>query len=893
VETLLCKVERPAASVTRIGSPYPADPSAPLGHTWVLDDRIGVDVTGLAWSPSGRQLDCRGCGFTGEVPGLLSIPVPGLAEPLLAVSCPRCASVDLRPEIFDSDPTDESVDVYLEVGAGIEVIAELVDSLGPGGGARLLDVGSGFGFGVDYAVHERGWSAVGVEPSVAGARGARELGLDIRTGYFGPGWSSERFTAILSSEVLEHVPDPRAFVRALAEHLEPDGQVVLTTPDPLVVDPASPEADVHSVVSGGYHFALYSREAVAEMFRDAGFTAVRIDRIGLSHRVRARLDGAEPLDGNHTSGVARASYLARRARGATGSLALGLTTRALRRAVAAGEWTTARRYRRLVRREFRRRYRVDPTRVGSVDRLLDAGGLPGALGGAVFALGMIELLDGSAVRAARYFERSIRVLAARQKLSMSDADSSDILEQSRFHRVLALARTAPATAASEAMTELTPSTDDGRVAAHLARVYVELVARGALAEVEGLERQVAVSAPLLAASGEAEQAIAGRDALFSIGVRHLQIGEPERARPWLERARASAVSGPHPSPGLAHAIDSALAAAPPAMAELSHYLDVYWCDPHGAYLEGWIHADGDPGAALHVVRADTAILASRHDREDLVQYWPDTPEVRRSGFRVHVPGPPLPALEFVLTTPAGEKRLTLEMPDHRRPVADADPTPEDVRARLTAIAASAPAGPVLSIGARTHEAEPPTTALVDFGDRPLVGLDIHPGFHVDIVGDAHRLSELVDAGTYSIVYSASLLEHVAAPWLVAAEIARALPIGGIALHVAPWLWPTHSQPNDFWRFSDAGLRRLFGPDLGFEFLDGGGVFPAAAIPTPAWRSINPGLATFTTPTTTWIAVRKIDDRANSIAWPYAETEGREVAERYPLDGLARDIWESE
>jgi SAM-dependent methyltransferase len=850
-------------------------------------------VTGLAWNPSGRRLDCRGCGFTGEVPGLLSIPVPSLAEPLLAVRCPRCASIDLRSEIFDTDPTDESVDVYLEVGAGIEVIADLVDSLGPGMGARLLDVGSGFGFGVDYATHERGWSAVGLEPSVAGARGARELGQDIRTGYFGPGWSSERFTAILSSEVLEHVPDPRAFVRALAEHLEPDGQVVLTTPDPRVVDPASPEADVHSVVSGGYHFALYSREAVEEMFREAGFTTVRIDRIGLSHRVRARLDGAEAIDGDVTSGAARAGYLARRARGAKGSLALGLTTRAFRRAVAAGDWETARRYRRGLRREFRRRHGVDPTRIASIDALLDAGGLPGALGGALFALGMIELLDGSATRALPYFERSIRVLAARQELSLSDADSADILEQSRFHRLLALARTAPARAASEAITALGDPSGDDRIAARLARIYVELVARGALAEVSELERQVTVSAPVLAASQVAEYAIAGRDALFSLGVRHLQLGAPQSARSWLDQARASAASGRHPSPGLVDSIDAALAAAPVGAPELSHYLDVYWCDPHGAYLEGWMHAGGDPGSALHVVRgADTAILATRHVRDDLVQFWPDSPDVRRSGFRVLVPGPPLLALEFVLSTQAGERRLTLEMPDHRRPVADAEPAPMEIRARLTAIAASAPAGPVLSIGARTLDAESPAGSLVDFGDRRLVGFDIHPGFHVDIVGDAHQLSEMVDPGAYPIIYSASLLEHVAVPWLVAAEIARALPVGGIAVHVAPWLWPTHSQPNDFWRFSDAGLRRLFGPELGFEFLDGGGVFPAVAVPTPGWRDINPGFATFTTPTTSWIAVRKVDERATTVAWPYAEAEGRELAERYPVDGLARDAWGS-
>jgi SAM-dependent methyltransferase len=847
-------------------------------------------VSGLRWVEGARALVCRGCGFQGDAPLIVEFPVPGRAETGRAARCPRCSTLDLLPEIWDTDPTDDAVDSYLEVGAGIEVIADLVDSLGEAKGGQLLDVGSGFGFGVDYAERVRGWHATGIEPSMAGARGARDLGVDVRTGYFTPGWSTQRFDAIVSSEVLEHVPDPRSFLAAVAEHLKPRGQAVLTTPDPDVVDPASRESDVYAVLSSGYHFTLYSRDVLEELLAAAGFTSVRIDRVGLSHRIRARLDDAEPVDGPATTSEVRYRYLVDRASATRGSLAVGLATRAFRRAIAAGDWRTARRALPLVRRAFRRRHRIDPVRMSSVDRALRDGRLPGALGGAEFALGMLELLDGSTARALDYFDRALQILTGRRDVvSLSDADSSDLLLQARFHRLLALARLRPGDAAREAADVLAAGAAfDAVEDAQLARIYVEIVARGAVAEAEVLEDRVEAVAPALAQSAHPVHAIAGRDALFSIGVRYAQLGNPASAVAWLEQARTSAVSGPQPSPDLAAAIDAALGGMSAASPDLSHYLDVYWCDPHGAFFEGWIHDGGDPGIALHVARDGSFIPATRHERADLEEFWPDAPRVRESGFRVYVPGAPHPRVELVLTVAGGVRQMSLELPASRLPAVPDDPDPEEMRQRIAEIAATAPDGPVLSIGARTVGEDTPVFTDLAFPGREVVGFDIHPGHRVSIVGDAHRVSDLVPAGAYPVIYSGSLLEHVAAPWLVAAEIARALPLGGIAIHVVPWLWPTHSEPNDFWRFSDAGLRQLFGPELGFEIVDSGNIYPAIAIPTPGWRQTNPAFATLTTPTTAWVVARKVDDRARNIAWPYDTAEGKALAERYPLDGLARD-----
>lgn len=96
---------------------------------------------------------------------------------------------------------------------------------------RLLDVGCGPGLLLEEA-RLLGWEAVGMEPSTWGVEEARRRGFLVHQGLLGDeDLESGSFGAVVASDVVEHVPDPVAFVRTIRDLLEPGGVVLLTTPN--------------------------------------------------------------------------------------------------------------------------------------------------------------------------------------------------------------------------------------------------------------------------------------------------------------------------------------------------------------------------------------------------------------------------------------------------------------------------------------------------------------------------------------------------------------------------------------------------------------------------------------------------------------------------------------
>ena len=150
----------------------------------------------------------------------------------------------------------------------------------PRPGARLLDVGCGNGFFLEFA-RRAGWSVVGVDFDEGAVKAARSRGMDIRHGGVDAIDPTERFDGITLGHVIEHVYDPIAVLKKCHHLLKPGGWIWLQTPNL--------DALGH-VQYGPYwrglepprHLVLFTLESMKQSLTKAGFLGASVLRAALA-----------------------------------------------------------------------------------------------------------------------------------------------------------------------------------------------------------------------------------------------------------------------------------------------------------------------------------------------------------------------------------------------------------------------------------------------------------------------------------------------------------------------------------------------------------------------------------------------------------------------------------
>ena len=89
----------------------------------------------------------------------------------------------------------------------------------------------------------------------------------------------------------------------------------------------------------------------------------------------------------------------------------------------------------------------------------------------------------------------------------------------------------------------------------------------------------------------------------------------------------------------------------------------------------------------------------------------------------------------------------------------------------------------------------------------IINIDLYPWSEVDVIADAHNLP-FSDSSIDGVVFS-WVLEHMKDPEIIASEIYRILKKGGYLYLSTNFITPYHSSPNDYYRWTDDGLRVLF------------------------------------------------------------------------------------
>lgn len=156
---------------------------------------------------------------------------------------------------------------------------------------RLLDVGCAAGFFMDEAA-KRGWAVEGLDVSAFAVEYTREqFGHETRHGTlteleYEPG----AFNAITMWDVIEHVPDPNAYIHRAADLLNTGGVLVLATPD---------VGSIPARLAGrrwvGYklseeHIYYFAIPTLSRMLEAAGFEVVNVRHVGKYVTLRLFVD---------------------------------------------------------------------------------------------------------------------------------------------------------------------------------------------------------------------------------------------------------------------------------------------------------------------------------------------------------------------------------------------------------------------------------------------------------------------------------------------------------------------------------------------------------------------------------------------------------------------------
>lgn len=162
------------------------------------------------------------------------------------VRCPSCRLMavenvpdDLAPYYAQGYFTgDVALDGYIDYELDKEVTkktyvhyVEVIEKLlGKSKGAKMFEAGCATGFTLQIA-KERGWEVVGNDISEYAVAKARAKGLDVHIGTTETEPKDKTYDAVVMHDVIEHVKNPSATLKASSDILKQGGVLVITTPD--------------------------------------------------------------------------------------------------------------------------------------------------------------------------------------------------------------------------------------------------------------------------------------------------------------------------------------------------------------------------------------------------------------------------------------------------------------------------------------------------------------------------------------------------------------------------------------------------------------------------------------------------------------------------------------
>lgn len=155
-------------------------------------------------------------------------------------------------------------------------------------GIRVFDLGCGNGC-ITHALSSEGYHVTGVDPSSEGIAMARQnypsLDLHQGSGYDDLAALFGQYDAVISLEVIEHLYDPRQFVKMVKKLLKPSGIAIISTPYhgywKNLALALTGKMDKHFTALWDHgHIKFWSIPTLRQLLEEQGFTGIEFLRVG-------------------------------------------------------------------------------------------------------------------------------------------------------------------------------------------------------------------------------------------------------------------------------------------------------------------------------------------------------------------------------------------------------------------------------------------------------------------------------------------------------------------------------------------------------------------------------------------------------------------------------------
>lgn len=214
--------------------------------------------------------------------------------------CKDCGVGYADPRLSENEIADLYTRTYRVDGVNAKHLAtkhadsieriEFLRSTYRGPVGKVLEIGSSEGTLLQLLRDHEGWEVRGCEPYVPYGRfGIEQWNIKTDLRFFeSRNFRNQEFDLVILIHVLEHIPNPIAFLRDVIKVIKPGGRILIETPD--LMNPY-PGRIAHSMFPAP-HLMIYSNQSLRRLLGRIGFCEFRFQN-GLNIRLIATLGRSE------------------------------------------------------------------------------------------------------------------------------------------------------------------------------------------------------------------------------------------------------------------------------------------------------------------------------------------------------------------------------------------------------------------------------------------------------------------------------------------------------------------------------------------------------------------------------------------------------------------------